>query len=217
LLLLAFAVVPILVYIASIRPGGASIFLPRYMLPCWLGWSIACAHLSQRALQLFRRDPRKGLKRFVIAAQALAVLGLIGWEGRNVLLADLRSNRADPTGRILSSIPGDEPIVVEPIHVFMRWHFYSPDRSRLRFIVDPDAGLLERGGGPANHQIMAALKRQFPEQFAEVVPNGKFLAETPNFWVVLGGAQWAVLRLKDNPAYQVRFFGRNLIHVIRLR
>jgi hypothetical protein len=56
-----------------------------------------------------------------------------------------RADREAMPPDILANIPGNEQVVVEHIHEFMRWHFYSPRRTRFVFLVDPEVGRQEAG------------------------------------------------------------------------
>jgi uncharacterized membrane protein len=217
LLLLAafFLAMPFAVYLLSIRKGYPSIFLPRYMLPTLLGWVIVCAHLAHRALLPRHALGRPGLTRCLITIQAIAVVAFLGYSGGRTVWDTLLQGKASPPEDILASIPGNERIVIENIHDFLEWRFYSREPSRLLFIVDLQVGVREGGGGPLNHRIMAALKRQFPDQFKEVMSTEEFLGSATSFWVRRRDSRWSELRLQNNPAFVVAQIGNNLLHVRR--
>ena len=215
LLLLAafFLAVPFAVYLWSIQKGHPSIFLTRYMLPTLLGWVIVCAHLAHRAL-LPRHAPRHlGLTRWLITIQAIVVLAFLGYSGWKMVGEALAVEKASPPEDILATIPGNERVVIEQIHEFLEWRFYSREPSRLFFVVDLPVGIRQGGGGPLNHRIMAALKRRFPDQFKEVMGTDEFLSSTPSFWVRHRDSQWLQLRLEDNPAFVVERISDDLFHV----
>jgi hypothetical protein len=218
LLLLAafFLAMPFAIYLMSIRKGHPSIFLTRYMLPTLLGWVIVCAHLAHRALLPRHALGRPGLTRCLITIQAIAVVAFLGYGGSRAMREALLQAKASPAEDIVASIPGHERIVIEHIHEFLEWRFYSRDPSRLFFIVDLEVGILEGGGGPLNHRIMAALKRQFPDQFKEVMSTDEFLGSTTSFWVRHRGSLWSQLRLQNNPAFVVEPMSDNLFRVYRV-
>jgi hypothetical protein len=109
-----------------------------------------------------------------------------------------------------------DKIVVEHIHEYLVLNFYSTWPQRYQFVVDEEVGIKEGGGGVANHRIMAALVRQFPESFAGVFSNQEFISLTPNFWLKRNSsARWWELRIKSNPLFVSVVGERNLIHVHR--
>ena len=69
---------------------------------------------------------------------------------------------------------------------FCGWCYFSHDPQRYVFVVDQEVGVAE-GAGSANHKIMAAMGRQFPE-FAGVTDTEKFFASAQHFWVKPGAA-----------------------------
>jgi len=216
ILALLLAAVPFVLYLWSRQRGHASIFLERYMLPTLLGWAILLAHLAHRAL-LPRHDPRRRwLTRGLVYLQAIAATAFIGhgvWKGTHDFLFVTKQEQPP---EILARIPAHHPLVVEHIHDFLQWHFYSPQRSRYLFIIDVKAGIQEGGGGPLNHRIMAALKRRFPDQFAEAIPTGEFLATASDFSVrPSSGCQWLPLRLEHNPNFVIERMSDDLWHVRR--
>ena len=216
MLLPALGLIPFLVYLCSTGAGVSPFFLPRYMLPCLLGWSILCAHAANRVFELGRRLAQPAPARALFAAQALAVVAFVGLSGWETVTGAIRADRKTPID-ISSTISGDQPVVVERIDEFLNWHFYSPEASRLRFIVDPEVGFQDRGGGLLNHQIMAALKRQFPDRFKEVISTEEFLSTASTFWVKLGGTHWTPLRLGHNPDFVVEFRDGDFLRVRRRR
>jgi hypothetical protein len=64
---------------------------------------------------------------------------------------------------------------------------------------------------------MAALKRQFPDQFKEVMSSSDFLAGATSFWVRVHRLEWWQVRVAHNPAFASDFFisRRRLLHVRR--
>jgi hypothetical protein len=72
---------------------------------------------------------------------------------------------------------------------------------RYRFLLDTEAALKAGGGEPANQQVMAALKRHFPEQFPEVMTSGEFLAGTGGFWVKVHKREWWQTRISNDPRF----------------
>jgi hypothetical protein len=193
-------------------------FLERYLLPSLLGWAILLAHLAHRA---FLRRHRPGLRKVtwaLSAAQIIITSVFVGVNVRTTVKIARRATREPMPPEILANIPGDEHVVVEHIHEFMRWHFYSPQRARFVFLVDPEVGRKEMGGGPLNHAIMAALKRRFPAQFKEVMPTEEFLATTSSFYVrPYEGFLWTPTRLEHNSAFSIERKSENLLHVQRAK
>ncbi len=201
-LLPAFGAIPLLIYFLSTRPGKFSLFGPFYMLSGALGWAIICAHLSHRALRLGALMTRRRARRALVAGQALIVVGLLAWGGW-VMVRHARNAVTDPPWVDVPRDPGDELVVVEHIHWFMGMNFYSRHPERYVFLVDPEVGVAEGGGGPLNHQIMAALKRQFPAHFAGVRTTDEFLASNPSFWVDRADMKWWPMRIASNPNFVV--------------
>jgi hypothetical protein len=218
LLLLAafFLAMPFVVYLLSIRKGHPSIFLTRYMLPTLLGWVILWAHLAHRAFLPRHALGRPRLTRCLITIQAIAVVACLGFSGWRTMREALLQGKASPPGDLVASIPGNDRIVLEHIHEFLEWRFYSREPSRLFFIVDLEVGILEGGGGPLNHRIMAALKRQFPNHFKEVMSTDEFLGSTTSFWVRHRDSLWSQLRLQNNPAFVVERMSDDLFRVHRV-
>ena len=109
---------------------------------------------------------------------------MIVWRGGSTLM-DVSALPAEEMPGALPEVVGPrEPVVVEFIHEFLKANFYRPDRKRLLFIVDPAVGLKEGGGGPLNHQIMAALRRRVPQRFANtVLTTSEFLPQARSFWI----------------------------------
>jgi hypothetical protein len=64
---------------------------------------------------------------------------------------------------------------------------------------------------------MAALKRQFPDQFKEVMPSEVFLAHASSFWIKASVMHWWQFRVLHNPAFVSDFMIPELgfIHVRR--
>lgn len=120
-------------------------------------------------------------------------------------------------GRDLAAeLPGEEPIVIEHIHEFLSWHFYSPRSARYRFLVDPEVGTKEAGGGSLNHAIMSGLRRRFPARFQGVMPTEEFFRGASSFYVRhIPGYQWYPMRLQSNRSFTVQEMPDNLLHVRR--
>jgi hypothetical protein len=147
----------------------------------------------------------------------VVVLAIFGWGGWVLLRRADASATETPPVDVPACDPREERVVVEHIHEFMKLNFYSAHARRYVFVVDLEAGIEEGGGGPLNHQIMAALKRQFPEHFRGVVPTGEFLAGASGFWVKRAGMKWWPMRVAHNPALVVDYdlVEGELIHVHR--
>jgi hypothetical protein len=216
-LALFFSLVPLGIYLSSIRPGAASTFLDRYLLPCALGWAILCAHAYSRISRLGAPGVRRGRLRTLAGAQAACVALFIGWSGWSVLDTALKEKAQHLPSRLPAAVPLSEPVVVEYIHEFMALHFYSSESSRYFFALDPEAGLKAGGGGPANQQIMAGLKRQFPAEFTEVVPYQEFLDGNRSFWIKIYNREWWQPRINQNPALvsDAIIADKRLVHVSR--
>jgi hypothetical protein len=217
MLALAFSLVPLGIYLSSIRPGAASTFLDRYLLPCALGWAILCAHAYGRLFRTGSSGARRGRLRAMAVARTACVALFVGWSGWRVLDTAFSEKAQHLPNLLPAAVPLSEPVVVEYIHEFMALHFYSSESSRYYFVVDPEAGLRAGGGGPANHQIMAGLKRQFPSEFTEVVPYREFLAGNRSFWVKIYNREWWQPRISDNPALvsDAIIADKRLVHVSR--
>lgn len=217
LLVPGFGLIPLVVYFVSTRRGGIPIFSEIYMLSGALAWAIVCAHVSHRALQFGPLLASHRIRQVLAGLQALAVIASFGWGGWG-LLRDARAIATeDPPADVPARDPHGEPVVIEHIHEFMKLNFYSAHAPRYLFVVDPAVGIEEGGGGPLNHQIMAALKRQFPEHFKGVVPTGEFLAGASGFWVMRAGMKWWPMRVAHNRALVVDYelVEGDLIHVHR--
>jgi hypothetical protein len=217
MLALVFSIVPLGIYLSSSRPGAASTFLDRYLLPCALGWAILCAHAFSRIFRLGYRGMRRGQLWTVPGAQAACVALFVGWSGWSVLDTAFKEKAQHLPSPLPAAVPLSEPVVVEYIHEFMALHFYSSESSRYYFALDPEAGLKAGGGGPANHQIMAALKRQFPSEFTEVVPYKEFLEDHRSFWIKIYNREWWRPRISQNPAFvsDAIIAEKRLVHVSR--
>jgi hypothetical protein len=218
LLMLApcLAAIPLLIYFWSILPGRSSLFLERYMLATLLGWTILCAHLAHRALLLRHRIERRWPTRALLILQVITTIAFLGhgiWKKTNAVLRVEKKGLPDD---VLERIPGNEPIVIGHIHQFLQWHFYSSQPSRLLFMVDLELAIQEGEGEPLNHRIMAALHRQFPDQFKEVMETDDFLASASTFWV-RPSDPWTPVRLENNPAFVVEPVDWDLMHVRRTR
>jgi hypothetical protein len=93
--------------------------------------------------------------------------------------------------------------VVEHIHEFLIAVFYSLEPQRYVFPIDPEVGLLEGPGGATNHQVVAALARQFPDHFGGSKSTADFLRLADKFWVKRGGMHWYSMRVAHNPLFVV--------------
>ena len=169
------------------------------MTLCVLGWAILCAHVASRAFGVAALTIRPGAARALLAAQAVAVALFVGRCGWNLLDAALLEPAQGLPAALPQSVPLSEPVAVESIHDFLRLHFYSPEPKRYLFLVDREAANRLGGGYPANHLIMETLKRDFPEQFAEVVPSAPFLADSGGFWIMLHDSRWWRARISTDP------------------
>jgi len=244
LLLLApcLLLVPVAVYFFSIRPGGTSIFSVRYFVPCLLGAAIFYAHLASRTVRLRTvnapttatiyhllnnrfMELRLSMRRSVfpqamLALQVLTLATLIIWSGINRVwdVSKYAIGREPRPADFPADLTPGEPVVIEHIHEFLKVQFFSKDPNRYVFALDPDVGLAERGGGPLNHQIMAALARQFPERFHRVETTEVLLASAQSFWVKRGGMLWYSMRVEHNPHFTVDKVedNGNLLHVRRV-
>lgn len=235
-------VVPVAVYFVSTRPGGTSIFSSRYFVSCILGSSILYAHIASRAIELrllcereastvytyvvdrsieLRLSIRKSVYRHgMLAIQVLVLTTAIFLTGIHRVVAVTKyemGREPRPADFPVDHTPG-EPVVIEHIHEFLKVEFFSKDPHRYVFAVDPEVGLAERSGGPLNHQIMAALARQFPERFGGVKSTEAFLASATSFWVKRGGTLWYSMRIEHNPHFSVDRTEENgnLLHVRRI-
>ena len=214
----ALSAVPFALYFWSRLPGHLSIFHGRYMLPTLLGWAILCAHLVSRALFFGRGIGAPKLRRGFVCLSAVAALAFAGYTVAKGLNDARLAGKPGALPDVLAAVPPNQPLVVEHIHEFLQWHFYSAQPSRLLFVVDLKAGIEQGGGGPLNQRIMAALKRQFPDQFKEVIPSEEFLATASSFSVrPCGGCQWVPLRLERNRDFTIARVNDDLMHVSRVR
>jgi len=214
---LLLGLVPLAIYFMSTRAGATSSFLERYFLPSALGWAIVLSHVANRVFRLGSLTARRGAARALAGAQAAGVILFIGWCGWNLLGAAHAENAQDMPARLPAAVTPREPVVVEDYHEFLTLHFYSPEPQRYLFLVDPEVGLRVGGGGPAVHQIMATLKRRFPDRFKEVLASGDFLAGATDFWVRVHKLEWWQLRVEHNPDFATVSFisDRRLLHVRR--
>jgi hypothetical protein len=220
LLLLApcILLVPVAVYFVSIRPGGTSVFLYKYFVPCLLGSTILFAHLASRAIELCFLIP-KSMVRHAAVTLLVAVLSVeilqTGIDRVHEVNAQAMGTEPRPLDFPADLAPG-EPVVIEHIHEFLKLLFYSWDPQRYVFVIDPEVGLAE-GAGAANHGIMAALGRTIPEHFGGVKTTEEFLASAHGFWVKRGGMHWYPMRIEHNPLFVVdRTEGDLLVHVRRV-
>ncbi len=208
--------IPLIAYFVSIRPGGASFFLDRYMHSSALGWAILCAHFAHRALATGALNRHFRLRQIFAVAQAATIAAAICWGGCGLLRDGLSSS---PKGEYEDPLVGSfyyDKIVVEHIHEYLGLNFYSTWPQRYVFAVDEEVGIREGGGGAANHRIMAGLKRNFPESFAGVVPSDEFLAGAPSFWVKRNLATlWWPLRIEADPLFASEPGAGQLVHVQR--
>jgi len=217
LLALLFAIVPLAIYLCSIRPGAASTFLDRYLLPCAFGWAIFCAYGYRRIFRLGSSGLHRGPPWAVTGAQAVCVALFVGWSCWSSLDTAFSKEAQLLPSRLPATVPLSEPVVVEYIHEFMELHFYSSERRRYFFILDPEAALKAGRGEPANYMVMAALKRQFPDEFTEVVPYREFLEDNRSFWIKIYNREWWQTRLNNNPAFEcdAMIADKRLVHVSR--
>jgi hypothetical protein len=194
----------------------SSLFLERYLLPSLLGWAILLAHLAHRALLMRHRLGLRNVTWTLSAAQIIVISLFVAGSVRQTMIAARQEVRESVPPEIVANVPKNEQIVIELIHEFLPWHFYSPQRARLVFLVDPEVGLKEGGGGPLNHAIMAALKQHFPDQFKEVMTTDEFLRTVSSFCVRHNpGLQWTPTRLENNQAFSIEQRAENLLHVQR--
>ena len=213
-----FAAVPLVVYWLSTRSAASSMFLERYLVPGLLGWAILLAHLAHRAFLMRHRPSLRKVTWGLRAAQIIATTLFVGATVRTTVKMARHTIRDPMPPDILANIPRDEPVVVEHIHEFLRWHFYSPGSARFVFLLDPEVGRKEGGGGLLNHAIMAALKRNFPAQFKEVMPSEEFLRTASSFSVrPYEGFLWTPTRLEHNPAFSIERKSDDLLHVQRAK
>jgi hypothetical protein len=213
---LAIFSVPVAIYIVSVRPNGISIYLPRYMVPGALGEAILCAYLGHLAFRTRPRSHPVRPRRWLLTFQGIAVCGFVAWVGWT-MMNEVRMMVPEARPPDSPPNPGRDPVVEEHINVFLRDHFYAPHPERYYFLVDPDAAIKEGGGWPGTHKNMAALKRNFPGQFKNVVPAVDFLAATKSFWIVRGWIPWYSIRIQNNPAFIVdqSVDGGAFLHVSR--
>ena len=212
--------IPLVIYSVSTRPGSISIFLPRYMIPCLLALVIACAHLTHRALRGDLRHSRRRIVRMLVPLQILVVAVFIGHRGFTILQEASSADTPGQPGAPPAYVGENERLVIEHIHVFLQWHFYADpvDASWMVFIVDREVGIQQGGGGPLNHQIMAALRRQFPKHFKDTVDTTEeFLSREDSFWVLRGNRQWTPMRIENNPDFIIDAREGDYLHVQRAR
>jgi len=152
----------------------------------------------------------------LLTFQGIAVSGFVAWAGWT-MMNEVRIMAPEARPPDSPPNPGRDPVVEEHINVFLRDHFYAPHPERYYFLVDPDAAIKEGGGWPGTHKNMAALKRNFPGQFKNVVPAVDFLAATKSFWIVRGWIPWYSIRIQNNPAFIVdqSVDGGAFLHVSR--
>src|SRR5258708_5271433 len=153
------------------------------MLASVLGWTILLAHFAHPAFLMRHRRDLRGLTLAITMAQIIVTLAFVGDNIRRMVKTARHTAAEAAPPDIARDLPGHDPIVIEHIHEFLTWHFYSPQPSRYLFVLDPEVGSKEMAGGPLNHAIMGALKRHFPSQFAEVVPSEEFLRTASSFYV----------------------------------
>jgi hypothetical protein len=208
----ALLAVTLVIYAISARPGAPSLFNERYLLGSVLGWTILLAHCAHRAFLIRHSPALRPVTTALVAAQFLATVIFVGSNARR-LVREARHYRTESFATDLAvQLPGDEPIVIEHIHEFLSCHFYSPRKTRYRFLIDPEAGK-EEPGGPLNHRVMAALRRCFPAQFQEVMPSTEFLDGVSSFYVRHN--EWSVMRIESNPRFKIEKIHDTLLYVRR--
>jgi uncharacterized membrane protein len=219
LLIVAFSIllVPTAIYLLSVRPGGTSLFLTRYFVPCIVAATILFAHVASRAIELCFLIPMS----FFRSAILTLLIGLLSLKLMLTGIDQVQSvsqtaiGRQIPTSDFPVPHPPGEPVVVGFIHEFLNVVYFTNDPKRYVFIVDLEAGLLEGPGGVANHKILAAMGRNFPE-FAGVKSSADFLASADRFWIKPDGMQWYAMRVANNPSFVTEPEG-GLLHVHRAK
>ncbi len=193
--------VPVAVYWVSVRPGGTSLFLYKYFVPCVLGSTILFAHTASRAIELCSLIPRSFYRHAVLTLLIMLLSVEVLRTGIDQVEAvSEHAIGTDPRPPDFPAVhaPG-EPVVVEHIHEFLKMVYFSNDPRRYVFVADQEVGLAEGPGGSANHKIMAAMGRHFPE-FAGVKSTEDFYASAHRFWLKPAG-QWHTMRLAHNPEF----------------
>jgi hypothetical protein len=209
-----FLLVPVVVYALSRREGGTSVWLARYMIPTSLGVSVVLAQLAGLAFRYRVRGSRApALTRRSAALQCSVLAMLLSGPALALVEAPRGPMEMPPSDRALPSAP-DGGIVVEHIHVFLYWNFYSERPRQYAFLVDPEVGRIEGGGGPLNEKNMDALGREFPEQFANVSRVQDYLASRDDFLIVLSDGVLA-RRIAADPAWDVQMIGPGLARAVR--
>jgi hypothetical protein len=212
----SFLAVPFVLYLISSRPGANSLFHERYMIPTLLGWAIVLAHCAHRAFLARHRNSLRALTVVLVGLQVILTLNFVARNVRRIVREARHYGPELFENDLAAQLPGQEPIVVEHIHEFMSWHYYSPVKTRYRFLLDPEVGRKEMSGGPMNHAIMGALQRHFPERFQEVETTENFLRHASSFYVRHSpGYQWYPMRLQSNPNFVVEEMPGDLLRVRR--
>lgn len=207
-----FLLVPELVFRLSADPARPSFWLGRYLLPTSLAVSILVAQLLGPALRLRHRARRSADAIARLAQAAVLVLML---KGTAVSLATAtRGLAAEQPPRDVPFDAGPGGIVIEHIHQFLTLHYFG-SKDRYAYPTDLDIGVRIGGGGPLNHKIMAALHRQFPEEFAHVVPTDDYLRAHPTFYVAPAGQLWFDVRVRGSGLYSVEQGPVGLVLVTR--
>ncbi|HEV8547405.1 MAG TPA: glycosyltransferase family 39 protein [Polyangiaceae bacterium] len=195
--------VPVAVYWVSTRPHGTSIFRYNYFVPCALASAILAAHLASRALALSFAIPTGFVRHAATAALALLLFAWTLHTGRQ-LLRDVSVAALGCEQRpqdVPAAYNPRDPVVIEFIHDYLNMIYYSNDPGRYRFAVDHEVGIAE-GWGSANHKILEAMGRDFPE-FSGVTTTEALFHSAKRFWFLPGGwgSLWYSMRLQHNPHF----------------
>ncbi len=212
ILSLVFVLVPVAAWIISrlIMP----IFVPRYMLPTTLGFTVLFAHLSARILALSGEnasDPPRWLSSrqkvtFIVSIATFLLLPVV------TAIFSPYGSQSDAVGGVDEQFGYvDLPIASVSPHAYLPRLHYSPRRERYFYILDWDVAV-DPGNIPdatVDYKQMEAFKRLYPDQYgANVLQADDFLARYDRFlYLDHPDRQWFAIRIRNNASYRYTVVG----------
>jgi hypothetical protein len=203
---LLFSAVPILVWVLCqvISPA----YIPRYMIPVVIGYSILFTHLAERVVvaklpaepsSLLSARLRRGL---VLAYVAVLLL---------VPIAQAVVNHPTPKPGSDDASAGytDLPVVYEHAHDFVPRAFYAGVGNRFHYVLDVEIAVDKLNTGhAANDYVILENLAKYHSDLYHVDQVRDFLREHDEFLVFHRtdnpGYRWLELRLMNRADYEVK-------------
>ncbi|HEX2860623.1 MAG TPA: glycosyltransferase family 39 protein, partial [Lacunisphaera sp.] len=199
--------VPVATWLISVV--AQPVWVDRYQFPALVGWSIALP-LLLRAFGVFQWDHIAGKSAVLRIWRHVETVACILFLAGALLHFGLRIKKIPSEPVPHQMAPLSLPLAVRDSHIFTYLRTYEPQID-VWYVLDWEAALRSPVKGlVAGHNIMAAVKKTYPE--TKVIGSDEFLARFKNFYIIeQQDSNWLQDPSRAEASYQVHPADRSLM------